>query len=284
MAKPQQAALIFDVDEEKARLFDRLQLQRPLVFFDLETTGLDTANDRIVQFAFVRVKLDRTTEEWCALVNPGMPIPAEASRVHKITDEMVAEQPSFKDYAPLVAQFLDGCDLAGFNVASFDLPFLQAEMERCGLPLTLTEVRVLDAQVIFHKNEPRNLAAAYRFYCRKELSGAHDALADVRATVEVLDAQLNKYRDLPTTMDALHKYCAPRESRFVTPDRKFQWRNGEATLTFGKHRGKSLQWLAENERDYLLWMKNGDFGDETKGLIAAALEGIFPKRKMEEED
>ncbi len=275
----------FDFDaEEEPRLFARLQLERPLVFFDLETTGLDILNDRIVQFAFVKVSPDRTLDEWSELVNPGIPIPPEASRVHHITDEMVADKPTFAEWAPRVHAYLVGCDLAGFNVAAFDLPFLQAELERCGQPLPLQEMRVIDAQVIFHKNEPRNLAAAYRFYCGSELVDAHDALADVRATVRILDAQLNRYRELPSAMDALHKYCAPRNSRFVTADRKFYWRNGEAVLAFGKHRGKSLQWLVENERDYLNWIIAGDFSEETKAIITDALNGNFPIPPSQEDE
>jgi DNA polymerase III subunit epsilon len=283
MENTQQGSFAFDDDEETI-LLHKLNLQRPLVFFDLETTGLDVQQDRIVQFAFLRVNPDRSQDEWTALVNPGIPIPVEASRVHHITNEQVADKPLFKEYAPLVNEFLSGCDLSGFNVAQFDAPFLQAEMERSGHPLALQGVRIVDAQVIYHKNEPRNLSAAYRFYCGREHLEAHDALADVRVTLEILDAQLNKYQQLPATLEALHKYCAPRDNRFVTTDRKFFWRHGEAVLGFGKHRGKTLQWLVENERDYLLWMKNGDFGEPTKALITNALNGVFPKKENGEEE
>lgn len=283
MERVQQSSFAFDDDQEPI-LLHKLNLQRPLVIFDLETTGLDTAQDRIVQFAFLRVNPDRSQDEWTALVNPGIAIPIEASRIHHITDELVADKPPFKEYALLINEFLNGCDLSGFNLAAFDVPFLQAEMERNGRPLALQDIRIVDAQVIFHKNEPRNLSAAYRFYCGREHEQAHDALADVRVTLEILDAQLNKYQQLPATLDALHKYCAPRDSRFVTADRKFFWRHGEAVLGFGKHRGKTLQWLVENERDYLLWMKNGDFGEQTKALIADALNGVFPKKNNEDEE
>ncbi|MDZ7370930.1 MAG: 3'-5' exonuclease [candidate division KSB1 bacterium] len=282
--KARQAALIFDEMEEQQPRFEQLRLERPLVFFDLETTGLDLANDRIVQFAFVKVNLDRSLTEWSELVNPGIPIPPEASRVHHITDETVAGKPQLKEFAPKIREFLTGCDLAGFNVISFDLPLLQIELERCGVSLPLQEMRVIDAQVIFHKQEPRNLAAAYRFYCGRELVDAHDALADVRATVHILDAQLQRYRDLPKAVDALHKYCLPRDQRFVTPDRKFYWKNGEAVAAFGKHRGKSLQWLIENEPDYLNWIMQGDFPEQTKALVADALKGIFPKPPIDDEE
>ena len=250
-----------------------------MVFFDLETTGLDIKNDRIVQFAFLRVNVDRTQDEWMELVNPGVPIPADASRVHNITDDMVADKPTFKDFAPSIVEFLDNCDLSGFNIARFDVPFLQSELQRAGEALDLQNTRLVDAQTIYHKNEPRNLSAAYRYYCGGEHIDAHDAMGDVRVTLEILDAQMKKYESLPKTADGLHKYCQPRDNRFVTSDRKFYWKDGEATLSFGKHKGKSLKWLVEHERDYLLWMQNGDFTDETKNVIEAAFNGQFPSKE-----
>jgi len=265
--------------EKEEKILSNLQMTRPLVFFDLETTGLDVRQDRIIQFAFVRINTDRSREEWAELVNPGIPIPVEASRVHQITDEMVKDKPTFDYFAPKIKEFLTGCDLAGFNVARFDVPFLQAEMERCGCPLDLDQIRIIDAQVIYHRKEPRDLSAAYRFYCHSELAGAHDALVDVRATVEILDAQLKKYSDVPKDPQTLHSYCNATSDRWVTQDRKFYWRNGEAVISFGKHRGKSLKWLQENEPDYLEWMKDSDFSDETKSLIEDAIKGIFPRKE-----
>ncbi|MBN1561985.1 3'-5' exonuclease [candidate division KSB1 bacterium] len=278
------------VGEQESLPFDdhpvlaALDLQRPLVFFDLETTGLDLQTDRIVQFGFLRIHPDRSQDEWKEMINPGIPIPPEATRVHHITDAMVADKPFFKDFAPLIGDFLADCDLSGFNIVRFDVPFLQAEMERSGHPLDLKGMKIVDAQVIFHKNEPRDLTAAYRFYCGGEHVDAHDAMADVRVTLQILNAQLKKYR-IPKTLEGLHSYCSPRpDGRFVTTDRKFAWKNNSAVLTFGKHKGKSLQHLVEHEREYLLWMKNGDFTDETKNVIADALNGIFPLRKPHDEE
>ena len=280
----EQESLLFDEPEDDEKILSELALKRPLVFFDLETTGLDFKNDHIVQFAFLRVNPDRSQDEWKELVNPGVPIPPEAARVHGITDDMVADKPLFKEFAPLIADFLQNCDLSGYNIARFDVPFLQAEMERSGIPLDLKQAKIVDAQVIYHKNEPRDLSAAYRFYCGGEHIDAHDAMGDVRVTLEILDAQLVKYKNIPKSTDGLHKYCAPRDSRYVTSDRKFYWKNNEAVLAFGKHKGKTLKWLAENERDYLLWMQNGDFTEETKQVIANAFIGVFPERERASED
>jgi len=283
MPDDKQQKSLFD-EPENEQLLSSLNLSKPLVFFDLETTGLDINNDRIVQFAFLRVNVDRTQEEWMELVNPGVPIPAEASRVHHITDDTVADKPFFKDFAETVSEFLQDCDLAGFNIARFDAPFLQSEMQRAGVPFDLKNVNFVDAQVIYHKNEPRNLFAAYRFYCNGEHIDAHDAMGDVRVTLDILDAQLRKYNKLPKSTDGLHKYCLPGDSRFVTSDRKFYWKDGEAVLSFGKHKGKSLQYLVENERDYLIWMQNGDFTDETKQIVSDAFAGIFPSKEDNESE
>jgi len=277
MTNGEQQSLPFDSED---RVFSRLELARPIVFFDLETTGLDFNQDRIVQFAFLKVNPDRTQEDWEELVNPGIPIPPEATQVHHITDEMVADKLDFKALAGRVLEFIENCDLSGYNVLRFDVPFLQAEMERSGCPLDLTRIHIIDAQVIFHKNEPRDLSAAYRFYCNAQHVDAHDAMGDVKATLEILDAQLKTYPSLPRNMKKLADYCRLTDNRYVTKDRKFYWRHNQPVLSFGKHKGKSLKWLVENDRDYLMWMQNGDFTDETRQLIQDALQGIFPQRKQ----
>ena len=283
MPDEKQQQLFFD-DPDDQQILSGMELVKPLVFFDLESTGLDVKNDRIVQFAFLRVNPDRTRDEWMELVNPGVPIPEEASRVHNITNQMVADKPQFKEFAASVLEFLENCDLAGFNIARFDVPFLQAEMVRAGVPLDLKNVRLVDSQIIYHKNEPRNLSAAYRFYCDGDHIDAHDAMGDVRVTLEILNAQLHKYSSLPKSANALHKYCLSRDSRYVTSDRKFYWQDGEATLSFGKHKGKTLRWLVENEQDYLLWMQNGDFTDESKQVIEEAFRAVFPTKDDKESE
>jgi len=257
---------------------------RPLVFFDLETTGLDPQLDRIVQFAFIRL-YGEERNEWAELVNPGVPIPPESTRVHRITDEMVRDRPTIEHFAPRIQSFIHGCDLAGFNVAGFDLKLLAVELERCGIKIDWSQYQIIDAQVIFHRREPRDLGAAYRFYCRRELAGAHDALVDVRATVEILQGQLARYPDLPRDAAGLAKYCnVVRDDRWVTADRKFYWRHHQAFMAFGKHKGQSLKWVHENYPDYLIWLRDTDLPEETRRVIDAALKGRYPKRQAENEE
>jgi DNA polymerase III subunit epsilon len=272
MSVGEQGTFIF----EEPKILGHLSLRRPLVFFDLETTGIDPVHDRIVQFAFLRVNPDRSTDVWVELVNPGIPIPIEASKIHHITDQMVQDKPAFAEFAFKVKEFLAGCDLAGFNIQRFDVPFVAAEMQRNAESLDLQQLKIIDVQTIFHKHEPRDLAAAYRFYCGKQHENAHDALHDVQVTLEVLDAQLARYADLPHEVKALHNYCRPSDDRWVTLDRKFYWRNNEAVISFGKHKGKSLQWICENDPNYLTWIQGNDFSEETRAIIAEALKGNFP--------
>ena len=205
-------------------------LLRPLIFFDLETTGLDPQMDRIVQFAFLKIYPDGNAQEYVSLVNPCIPIPVEVSEIHGITDDMVRERPGFESFALEIAKTIVGCDLAGFNIIKFDFPLLAAEMARNGYPIDAKEYYLIDAQIIFHKKEPRDLSAAYRFFCDIDFINAHDAMADVRATVDVFKAQLKRYPDLPKSVKDLHDYCAPDDSRWVTSDHKMYWRNGEAII------------------------------------------------------
>jgi DNA polymerase-3 subunit epsilon len=255
-----------------------LQLDRPIVFFDLETTGLDIRNDRIVQIAFIRVDTDRSIVTWSSLLDPRIPIPPEATAVHGIDDAGVKGKPVFSDVAGEILAFIKNSDLAGFNVARFDLPMLQAELSRSGETFNPEKMRVLDAQVIFHKMEPRNLDAAYRFYCNRTLKKAHDASADVRATLEIFDRQLSHYPSLPKDVQSLHAFCNEIPGNFVTPDRRFYWRNGEAVIAFGKYRSKPLRWIMEKDPDYLQWMRHGEFSDETKTMIENAFKGLFPEK------
>lgn len=270
---------LFNDENKKNTGLGNLQLEKPLVVFDLETTGLDIRNDRIIQFAFLRVNPDQTQDEWVELVNPDITIPPESIKIHGITNEDVKDKAKFLHFVPFIVEFLEGCDLSGYNVNRFDLPFLQKEMERNGTTLDLTDTKVVDVQVIFHKMEPRNLAAAYRFYCGEEHEDAHDAMGDVKVTLDVLNAQVGRYSELPKSVDGLHEFTNKTDDRFVTPDRKFFWRHGQAVIGFGKYKGRSLKWIFENDPHYLGWMKGGDFADETKKMIADVLLGIFPKKK-----
>jgi DNA polymerase III subunit epsilon len=251
-------------------------LARDLVFLDLETTGPDPSVDRIVQLALIRLRPDGTTEEFESLVNPGVPIPLEAQRVHGITDAMVEFSPSFKHLAPDLLERLRDADLSGFNILRFDLPLLRNELERSGCAWSTEGIRFVDTQVIFHKMEPRDLSAASRFYCGRELEGAHGALADTRASLAVLLAQVGRYPDLPRDVPGLDQMFNQPDRRFVDSTRRFLWRNGEAAFNFGNRRGQTLREVAQRNPDYLQWMLDKDFPSDVKTLVRAAMEGKFP--------
>ena len=260
-----------------------LPLSRPLVVFDLETTGIDVEKDRIVQIAMIRISPDggRTTFE--TLVNPERPIPPAASAVHGIYDADVQDKPTFSQIRRDVEEYLDEADLAGFNSVNFDLPLLQAELKRAGSELDFQGVRHLDAMRIFHIMERRDLTAAYKFYCGEDLTGAHNALADTEATLAILDAQIARYEEVPGEVDALHRFCNPDEGRFVDRKRKFLWNDqGEAEFTFGKFQGQSLNKVVADQRgrSYLEWMLGKDFSEEVKGILRDALDGAFPKKEV----
>ncbi len=260
-----------------------LQFTRPLVVFDLETTGIDVEKDRIVQIAMIRVEPGggRTTFE--TLVNPERPIPPEASAVHGIQDADVRDKPTFSRIRGEVEDFLADADLAGFNSVNFDLPLLQAELQRAGSEMDFPGVRHLDAMKIFHRMERRDLTAAYRLYCGKELTGAHNALADTEATLAILDAQIARYEEVPGEIEALHRFCNPDEGRYVDRKRKFVWNDlGEAEFTFGKFQGRSLNKVVADQRgrSYLEWMLGSDFSEEIKGILRDALDGAFPKKEV----
>jgi DNA polymerase-3 subunit epsilon len=259
-----------------------LVLDRPLVCFDLETTGTNIADDRIVQIALIRVEPDGGRHSFTSLVNPGRPIPPQATAVHGITDAQVQDAPSLRRIRADVEEMLHGADLAGFNILRFDLPLLEVELQRVGSTYSARGRRVLDAMAIFHRMEPRNLEAAVRFYLGADLPGAHSAEVDATATLEVLDAQLARYGDLPRDPQALHEFCNPDGDRFVDRTRKFRWDDdGEAVFTFGKYRDQTLRAVVEltEGRDYLQWMKGKDFTDEVKAILDGALGGAFPRRR-----
>jgi DNA polymerase-3 subunit epsilon len=259
-----------------------LALDRPVVSFDLETTGTDVMQDRIVQIGAVRVELDGSRRSYATLVNPERPIPASATATHGITDEDVREQPPFREIVAAVEAFFDGADLVGFNSIRFDMPLLMEELQRVGSSLDLSSVRHFDAMRIFHKMEPRDLTAAVRFYCGEDLSDAHDALADATATLAVVDAQVGHYADLPTDPEELNRFCNPDAGKQVDRLGKFIFDDaGEAIFNFGKLRGKALKEVAGrgDGRGYMEWMLNKDFSEELKGILRDALDGVFPQRR-----
>ncbi len=259
-----------------------LHLTRPLAVFDLETTGIDVERDKIVQIAIIRIEPGGARKTYEALVNPERPIPPEASAVHGINDNDVQDAPTFAQIRREVEEILEGADLAGYNSVRFDQPLLTNELKQAGSEMDFRGVKHLDAMRIFHMKEKRDLSAAYRLYCGKEMVGAHDALADTTATLEILDAQLGHYDDLPREVDALHIYCNPDEGKYVDRKRKFIWNDeGLAEFTFGKFQGQALNAVVKDQRGrgYLEWMLGKDFSEELKGILREALDGVFPRKE-----
>jgi DNA polymerase-3 subunit epsilon len=254
-----------------------LSLTRPLAFFDLETTGTDPTTDRIVEIAVLRLQPDGGREARSRRLNPERPIPAEATAVHGIRDEDVRDAPTFRQIARGLLDFLEGADLAGFNVGRFDVPLLDREFRDCGLDLSLDRRRVIDAMTIFHRKEPRHLSAAVRFYLGREHAGAHAAAADVEAAAEVLAAQLARYDDLPCTIEQLDGWCNPVPENAVDRQGKFVLREGEVTFAFGRNRGKPLREVAASDPDYLSWLLTCDFAPDVRSLLEGALRGEFPR-------
>lgn len=258
-----------------------MKLDRPLCIFDLEATGTDVAQDRIVDVCILRLEADGTEKMLSSLVDPCAPIPPEATAVHKITDSMVRGCPTIKDLAPKLFEALDGADLAGFNAARYDIPLLANELKRAGFDWSPAGKRIVDAFTIFQRKERRDLTAAYKFYCGKDLAGAHRAEFDVRATAEVLSAQIERYADLPKDVAGLDAFCGAVDPSRVDADGKFVWRNGEAAFAFGnKHKGKTLREVVAQDRGYIRWMVDkGNFSADVVRVCREALEGKFPAKK-----
>lgn len=244
----------------------KLNIRKPLIFFDLETTGLNIMTDRIVEIAYLKVYPNGNEESKMLRINPEMPIPVESSAVHGITDEDVKDCPTFKHVAQSIANDFKGCDIAGYNSNSFDVPFLAEELLRAEADFDFGNSRFIDVQVVFHKMEKRTLEAAYRFYCNAELVDAHSANADTRATYEVLMAQLDRYSELQNDVEFLSKFTKYNRNvdyagRIVLDD------NGVEVFNFGKHKGRSVEEVFRIEPAYYSWMMNGDFPLYTKKVI-----------------
>lgn len=255
----------------------QLQLKRPIAFFDLETTGVDSAKDRIVEIAVVKLLPGGGRESWVRKLNPEMPIPAESSAIHGIYDEDVKDAPTFKKVAHELKQFLQHCDLGGYNSNKFDIPVLAEELIRAGIPVDFKERKFVDVQQVFFKREARTLSAAYSFYCNKQLENAHSAEADVLATVAVLEAQLDKYEDLKNDVGALHEYTGGDE--FVDYARRMIMKNGIPVFNFGKHKGVPVEDVFRKEPQYYDWMMNADFALHTKQVISEILNNMLLKKK-----
>ncbi len=245
------------------------QLDRPLVFFDLETTGVDVKTDRIVELAFIKWWPRGDVLEKERRFNPGIPIPAAATAVHKITDQDVENEVKFCQIAHSLEETLSGCDLAGFNVRKFDIPMLVEEFKRCGVTFSMEGRRVVDMMNIFHKEEPRDLSAAARFYLGREHEDAHEALGDIRTSAAVLGAQLERYSHLPRSIDGLDSYCASNElDRWFSPEKEGR------VFRRGKYHGRPLQEVASEAPDYLHWMIGAK--DMDQGVIEVVRKALEP--------
>ncbi len=254
-----------------------IELDRPLAFLDLETTGLNVRNDRIIEMAVLRVSPQGDVLERVRRFNPGIPIHPEATAVHGIGDEDVASHAPFAARAKALHQLLDPCDLAGFNVRRFDLPLLRAEFKRANIEFDYASRRIIDVQGIFHHEEPRDLSAAARFYLGREHQEAHSALGDIRTTAAVLAAQIDRYSELPRNMDGLHQYCDAFMPIQTEVQRWFVVSDEERVFRRGKHKGRTLVEVSQTEPDYLEWMLGAeDMDDEVLDLVREALARAKP--------
>ena len=243
-----------------------LKLKRPLIFFDLETTGVNVTHDRIVEISVVKVNPDNSIVERTRRINPGCHIPEEATAIHHSSDADVADCPTFRQIAHSLQEFMSGCDIAGFNSNRFDVPMLAEEFYRAGIAFDFSKCRFIDVQTIFHKKEQRTLVAAYRFYCDKDLDGAHSANADTMATYEVLKAQLDRYPDLENDVDALSTFSSQNNNvdlmgRLVYDDK------GREVINFGKHKGRLAEDVLRTDPGFFAWVKQGDFPQDTKNAF-----------------
>jgi len=250
-----------------------IQLTRPIAFLDLETTGVNLGKDRILEIGIIRIKPDGTQKRLRKLINPEMLILEESTAIHGITNEMVKDAPTFKQAAGEIKQFLDNCDLGGYNSNKFDIPMLAEEFLRAGVDFQFEKRKLVDAQRIYHLMEPRNLTAALKFYCGKDLENAHSAEADAVAT---WDAQIAKYPGLGNTVESILKTIG--EEDVVDFAKRMIRVNNVIVFNFGKHKGKSVEEVLKVERSYYDWMMNGDFPQHTKQKLTEILTRMLLKK------
>lgn len=246
----------------------KLNLKNPIIFFDLETTGINVAVDRIVELSYLKVDLNGNELSRTIRVNPGVPIPEKSSEIHGIRDEDVKDSPTFNEIAKTIAQEFEGCDLAGYNSVRFDIPLLAEEFLRSGVDIDLKKRKFVDVQVIFMKMEPRTLSAALKFYCDQELKDAHSAEADTRATYEVLQSQLDRYSNLENDISMLAEFSAHNRNvdfagRIILDDKDIE------VFNFGKHKGKPVSEVLSSDPGYYGWMMQGDFPLYTKKVLTS---------------
>ncbi|MBP6414699.1 MAG: 3'-5' exonuclease [Bacteroidia bacterium] len=254
-----------------------ITLHKPLAFFDLETTGVTVGADRIVEISILKLMPDGSRPIYTRRINPEMPIPIGASKVHGIYDADIANEPNFLTLAPEINAFIGNADLAGYNSNKFDIPMLVDEFLRVDYHFEMKGRRMIDVQNIFHKMEQRTLAAAYKFYCNKQIENAHSAEADIIATYEVFVAQLERYPELNTDIDTLHQFTSMNKNVDLAGRIIFNEKN-EEVFNFGKHKGRTVKDVFEKESSYYDWMLKGDFPAETKQVLTALrLRGMSSK-------
>lgn len=264
---------------------------RPIIFFDLETTGVNLFADRIVELSVLKIFPDGTRETRTRRLNPEMHIPEEASAVHGIYDADVENEPTFRRISKNLYIFFEGCDLGGYNILKFDIPMLIREFARAGLTFTTAGRRIVDAYNIFCRMEPRTLSAAYKFFCGKDMQNAHSAEADTLATYEIFEGEIQKYSQytagqlpeeiekFPETLDELHQFCNQNQMTAIDPEGRFRWKDNEAVVAFGRNSGTPLRKLAVDNPDFLRWIIRSDFSPEVKKIASDALKGVFPVRE-----
>lgn len=244
----------------------KLKLTRPLAFIDLETTGINVASDRIVEIAILKLLPNGDREMKSMRINPTIPIPALVTKIHGISDADVKDSPTFKQAAPMLYKYIEACDLAGYNSNKFDVPLLAEEFLRAEMEFDVTKIKLIDVQNIFHKMEQRTLVAAYLFYCGRPLENAHAADADITATWEILEAQLERYKELKNDVDFLSDFSS-RSNNVDLAGRIVLNEKGIPVFNFGKHNGKPVTEIFEKEPSYYNWMMNGDFPLYTKKVL-----------------
>ncbi len=265
-------------------MLENIELDRPIAFIDLETTGIRYYADRIVEFSVLKLHPDGTEEYKSRRVNPEMPIPAAATNVHGISNTDIEDEPTFRQLAKGICKFIDNCDLSGFNILDFDLPLLENEFKRVGIEFSRNNRQIIDTMAIYHNRVPydpnasRNLEAAYFFYCGKELKDAHIADNDVRACTEVMVGQMNMYDDLPRDVKGLCSFCSMGRENYIDLVGRFVWLEKEASFNFGKHKGRLLREIADEYPDYLGWVLGQDFSPEVIEIVTNALEDKLPEK------
>ena len=255
----------------------KLKLERPIVFFDLETTGLNTQTDRIIEICVIKVHPDGHRETKTRRINPTIPISPESSEITGIYDDDVKDSPTFGQLAQGIKDFMTDCDISGYNILRFDIPLLVEEFKRVSIDFSMKGVEVIDVQRIFHKREPRTLEAALKYYCEQEHAGAHAAEDDVIATIDVLEGQLGMYDDLESSVAKLAKFC--KDDRWVDTAGRLHWKGGEVAVGFGKKQGMLLKDLVKTDKGYLDWILRGEFPEDTKEIIRNAKKGDYPVKE-----